>query len=50
MYRLQGKKGKDKKEFYCAEDDFTAEYTKLMRDGYTISITKQEVPSVQKHK
>ena len=42
MYCLKGKKGKEKTEVICTEDDFTAEYAKLMREGYTISVSKLE--------
>ncbi|KAF5059344.1 hypothetical protein DSECCO2_337140 [anaerobic digester metagenome] len=38
MYRLTGKKGKEKAEVTCTVDDFTAEYTKLMREGYRVSV------------
>ena len=40
MVCLKGKKGKERIEVVCAEKDFTAEYSKLMREGYTISISK----------
>lgn len=42
MVCLKGKKGKERIEVNCSEDDFTAEYAKLMREGYTISITKAQ--------
>ena len=40
MVCLKGKKGKERIEVICTDDDFTAEYSKLMREGYTISISK----------
>lgn len=38
MYRLTGKRRKEKTEVICTPDYFTAEYTKMMREGYLISV------------
>ena len=38
MYRLTGKKGKEKAEVTCTVDAISGEYTKLMREGYLISV------------